>query len=277
MSKSRDLISGLREGINDQNLFKSVIFAGGPGSGKSFISDTMIAGLGVKVVNTDDLFEMAATNMTITGDLDPNAGAEALFRFRKAVERGEEELDPDIWFTDELQQYRKSRLKLLLGKRFAHWINGMLPVVVDGTGKDYRKIEVQREFLHNLGYDTGMVFVNTSLDVALERNKLRARQLPDSFVERAWQSVQQNIGKFQRLFGRKFYIVDNNTVIQKGTPEWRDFNKMLERMARKLLTSPLENHIGLRVIESVKMNNGKLYQDAFETDVFKDIDKGLVL
>ena len=56
-----------------------------------------------------------------------------------------------------------------------------------------------------------MIFVNTSLDTAQEQNKLRERTLPEDEVTKMWNAVQQNIGKFQRLFGGKnFIIVDNN-------------------------------------------------------------------
>ena len=56
-----------------------------------------------------------------------------------------------------------------------------------------------------------MVFVNTDLDVALERNQLRDRKLPSELVKSSWQAVQNNMGKFQSLFGRSnMLIVDNS-------------------------------------------------------------------
>ena len=60
-----------------------------------------------------------------------------------------------------------------------------------------------------------MVFVNTSLDTAQERNLKRDRTLAADEVTRMWNAVQQNIGKFQRLFGGKnFIVVDNNDVVR---------------------------------------------------------------
>ena len=52
-------------------------------------------------------------------------------------------------------------------------IKGRLGMVVDGTGRDYDKIKNQVAQLRQLGYDCYMIFVNTSLDVALERNSKR--------------------------------------------------------------------------------------------------------
>ena len=65
-------------------------------------------------------------------------------------------------------------------------IKGRLGMVVDGTGRDYDKIKSQVAELRQLGYDCYMIFVNTSLDVALERNSKR---------EEVYQNIlQENLG-----------------------------------------------------------------------------------
>ena len=48
-------------------------------------------------------------------------------------------------------------------------------LVIDATGRDYNVINRQRSMLQMLGYDTYMIFVNTSLEVALQRNRVRTR------------------------------------------------------------------------------------------------------
>ena len=55
-----------------------------------------------------------------------------------------------------------------------------------------------------------MIFVNTSLDTALERNKRRSRSVPESLVIKSWKDVQSNIGKFSQYFRQNFVVVDNN-------------------------------------------------------------------
>ena len=56
-----------------------------------------------------------------------------------------------------------------------------------------------------------MIFVNTSLDVALERNSKRERSVPEYITRKSWEAVQSNIGRFQNLFGiRNMVIVDNS-------------------------------------------------------------------
>jgi hypothetical protein len=64
--------------------------------------------------------------------------------------------------------------------------------------------------LRNIGYDVAMIFVNTDLDTALVRNRMRDRSLPDAEVESMWKDVQKNIGKFQNFFRQKMFIVDNS-------------------------------------------------------------------
>ena len=57
------------------------------------------------------------------------------------------------------------------------WVDGRLGVIIDGTGKDVNKIGRQKRLLDQIGYDTYMIFVNTSLEIAQERNMQRKRKL----------------------------------------------------------------------------------------------------
>ena len=60
--KIHDILSAkqIDEGPNDPHIFKAVFLAGGPGSGKSFVANKMLGGTGLKVVNSDDVFEYLA-------------------------------------------------------------------------------------------------------------------------------------------------------------------------------------------------------------------------
>ena len=55
-----------------------------------------------------------------------------------------------------------------------------------------------------------MIFVNTSLDVALQRNADRPRSVQEPIVVKSWKDVQANIGKFSQYFRGNFVVVDNN-------------------------------------------------------------------
>ena len=92
------------------------------------------------------------------------------------------------------------------------YLEGRLGLIIDGTGEDYDKIVKQSIKLKQLGYDTYMIFVNTSLDVALERNAKRERSVHDSVATKSWKQVQSNMGKFSQHFRGNMVIVDNNDI-----------------------------------------------------------------
>src|SRR6056300_1266032 len=47
----------LREGLYDPSIFKAIFLAGGPGSGKSYVVKRTTGGMGLKIVNSDDVYE----------------------------------------------------------------------------------------------------------------------------------------------------------------------------------------------------------------------------
>ena len=175
----------LQEGVYDPNIFNAIFLAGGPGSGKSYVQRRTTGGLGMKLINSDDIYEK----------LLKDAGLETT---------------PEDIYSDQGQEIR-GRAKATTKRMQGNFLDGRLGLIIDGTGKDYDKIATQVAGLKNLGYDCYMIFVNTSLDTAQERNKMRKRTLPEKEVAAMWNAVQQNIGKFQRLFGSaNMIIVDNN-------------------------------------------------------------------
>jgi len=174
----------LQEGVYDPNILKAFFLAGGPGSGKSYVVRQTTGGLGLKIVNSDDAFEKGLKDAGLSLDI--------------------RELDPEV--RDKI----RGRAKKLTMMQKGNYIDGRLGLVIDGTGKDYDKIASQATKLKQLGYDVHMIFVNTSLDTALERNAKRDRKLRDSMVISLWNDVQKNIGKFSQYFRRNFVVVDNN-------------------------------------------------------------------
>ena len=117
--------------------------------------------------------------------------------------------DPDDIASAQGQTVR-AKAKALTGKQMKMALDGRLGLVIDGTGKDYTKIKKQVDMLRTLGYAVHMLFVNTDLDTALERNKMRPRSLPDDLVTKMWKDVQKNIGKFQGLFRNRMIVIDNS-------------------------------------------------------------------
>jgi predicted kinase len=118
-------------------------------------------------------------------------------------------MDPDDIGSAKGQEVRK-KAKAITKTKQDMYLNGRLGLVIDGTGKDYAKIEKQVNELRALGYSVKMIFVNTDLETALARNQKRSRSLPDKMVEKMWKDVQRNMGKFQNLFRDRMIIVDNS-------------------------------------------------------------------
>ena len=101
--------------------------------------------------------------------------------------------------------------------------------------------------LRNIGYDCYMIFVNTSLDVALERNKNRPRSIPDYIVTKSWQGVQANIGQFQRVFSpNKMLIIDNNSSDKELVTQTL---KSADRFIRGKLRTKPENGVAMSWIK----------------------------
>jgi len=207
----------LIEGVYDPSIFKAVFLAGGPGSGKSFVAKKTTLGFGFKMINSDLPFEMGLEKAGISKKMSDEDSPETVLK------------------RDVVRAHAKDITK----KRMNIFLKGKLGLVIDGTGKDYNKIAKQKQKLEKLGYDTYMIFVNTSLDVAKQRNAKRERSVADAVVVDGWNQVQSNMGKFQKLFGsNKFRIVDNSTT-SNDKQIFIEIWKEIEKFAKNNVTNPL--------------------------------------
>ena len=198
----------LQEGLQDPNIFKAFFLAGGPGSGKSYVVRSTTGGTGLRIVNSDDLFEKYLKDAGFDMDMST-----------KKAEREAEERDK-----------MRKRAKQLTKKRQANYLEGRIGLIIDGTGKDYEKIAKQATQLKQLGYDVHMIFVNTALDTALERNAKRERTVPTDVATRSWKDVQRNIGKFSQYFSQIFVVVDNNNSEEDVmTPVFKQIKGLLKK------------------------------------------------
>ena len=154
-----------------------------------------------------------------------------------------------VW--DEVMKIR-DKAKNITQKRQDNYITGRLGQIIDGTGKDFDKIKSYRKLYQDLGYDTYMVFVNTSLEVALERNRNRARKLDDAMVKDMWQEVQDNMGKFQNLFGAENMIIIDNSSYNNA-----DILNKVEKEIKKKLNNSVKNPIGKQWIKDQKNQSVK--------------------
>ena len=207
----------LNESINDKGIMKCMFMAGQPGAGKSYTINNIKSGnLDPRVVNIDKFVE-----------------------YFKA-------------YSDEDWEKHGEIAKLLTKNQFALYLNGLLPLWVDGTSSSAPAVLRRKGILSSLGYDTGMIWVNCSLETALKRAAQRERVVPDDHIKETYETIQKMKTYYQQEF--KFFLeIDNddgeltNDIILKAFKKTTNF-----------FMSPIENPIGKELIENMK-SKGKKY------------------
>jgi len=226
----------ITEGVDDPGILKCIFLAGGPGSGKSYTAKEIfgvgksdissVSAGGLKVLSSDTAFEQALKKNGINpkdlADIQNN--------------------DPNFWayIAGEEGDSIRNKAKAITQKQQAFYEAGRLGMIIDGTGDEVLKIRNKMDKAEKLGYDCYMVFVNTSLEVAIKRNADRSRSLPESLVREIWSKCQENMGKFQGMFGNNFIIVDNT--------EYQPVNHSVQKQVDAFLRKPIQNPIGKKWI-----------------------------
>ena len=198
----------LLEGVYDPGIFKALFLAGGAGSGKSYSAEKATGSAagkfewhdsmskvkpgktgpyGLKVVNSDEQLEFGLMKAKMHSDFTKYSDAETMEKER-------------------IREKGKKTTK----KREALWIHGRLGLIIDGTAKNPNKLSGQIKALRDVGYDCYMIFVNTSLDIALQQNAGRKRRLTDDIIRLTWDEVQKNKQQLANLFPGGFVEIVNN-------------------------------------------------------------------
>ena len=237
----------IQEGVYDPGILKAVFTAGGPGSGKSYLTDVIfgvrtgdgkpffqnasfVGSNGLKYVNSDRFFERGLKRMGINPkdlqDISDLPSSE-LWDIVQAADNPE-----------SIRNVAKSQLATLR----SFFEEGRLGMLIDGTGGKFDKMVREKNIAEALGYDTYMLFVDTSLPVAIERDAKRDRTLGPELVEEIWQSVQDNKGRYREIFKENFSIVENSVY---GPPP-----KEVAKEINVFVDSPVQNPIGQEWIEA---------------------------
>ena len=235
----------IEEGVNDPGILKAVFLAGGPGSGKSFVASGLygipkkvnVSAYGLKLVNQDKALETLLKKYGFGTDLDNMP--DDLFR---------QLTDPSVEDYSGLRGYAKD----ITNQQKKQYMNGRLGMIIDGTGHKYGKIRDQKMKLEEIGYDTYMVFVETSLEIAQARNMERPRKLKPHIVEDSWREVQKNREAFNGLFGRNFIIVNNNDTLKPEAAE-KKFEFLMKQGISKFIKRGVKNPQGKKWIEKQKI------------------------
>lgn len=227
------------EGIEDKNKMKALFLMGGGGSGKSTIGNEIRKqgdSLGIKVINSDDMFEYLLNKNDLPFNID-------------AKNR--------VVYNKQMEQREKAKRSTILKRE--NVIDSMLPLIIDGTGANYEKIQELRDYLEGIGYDTAAVAVLVELETALARNKNRPRKVDEDIIKEDHRDLRSHLNKYQKLFGTpNFKIVNNDDGYDiKSESAQEDFNSIYN----DYFASPLKNRKGQEIIQKLKEQGGKYLTD----------------
>ncbi|MBT4208604.1 hypothetical protein HOE22_09710 [Candidatus Woesearchaeota archaeon] len=247
-------LQNIIEGVQDKGIFKAVFLAGGPGSGKT-MSARWIFGIpdkfnismsGMKMVNSDKDLKHLLKKFGFGTDLDKMP--DELFSHLTGMSK--DMVSPPQDVDSGLRKYAKE----LTAARMKLYKQGKIGMIIDGTGHDFQKLHSMKNELEADGYDTYMVLVNTSLEVAQKRNQQRDRILPPALLKKSWSDVQKNIGAFQNLFKQNFVIVDNSKHLSDKEAEAK-FVPLVTKVVRKFANMPIKNPLGRKWVEKQQILN----------------------
>ena len=211
----------LTESINDKGLLKAVFFAGLPGAGKSTVAQRITDGaVSPRIVNTDRSYE---------------------FLLRKHGKKA----GPTAW------ALLGETAKTINADLLANYLNGMLPMFIDGTSANPGAAMRRAGIAESLGYDTAMIWVDITYETALKRIQERERQVSEEFVERVYADLEGNKVLYKSRFGSNFIEIDNNGN-NFDAMEGQVFNT-----TSRFFTDPVNNTIGQRLLEDMEANGSK--------------------
>jgi hypothetical protein len=215
----------LNESINDKGILKAIFMAGQPCAGKTYVLSKISSGdVPTRIVNTDKFWEFFAFSK---GDW------------------------PD-----------KEKTKLLTREQLVLYLNSLLPLFIDSTSANPNALIRRQGLLESLGYDTGMVFVNTTLETSLKRLELRKRKVDVDYLTQKYNEIEQLKPFYQSKF-KFFEEVDNNdgdltdAVVLKAYKEVSGF-----------FTSPLANPLGKMIIDKMRQHNWKYLFDGIHDKAY---------
>ena len=282
-------MNSIKESINDKYLFKCIFIAGGPGAGKSFVVESLadlhnvstksvqyfsnktdidnksvlkygqpvkrVSNENIIVINSDDIFEWMLNKSNVTKKLTFDQ-EDPLYDIQQGLR------NKAIDVTDQRKQFT---------------INGMLPLIIDGTGKNFTKTIKIVESLEKIGYDVTMIFVGVSEETSLARNRGRERSLADDKVLEICRMCNANIEKYKSYFQEDFVYIDNEKDLIydehfKNNPKKypiepnennivASYKDNLYKLGKRIFSSNLKNPVGIEKLEYMRLNGKKYLSD----------------
>jgi predicted kinase len=174
-----------------------VVIAGGPGAGKSFITNNLINLNNVKNFNVDQVRVMTAKKLW--GDE---------WEEMISTPEGYQKILDMTFTTSDPRNLTVKFLKEFLQQERNHPVN----VIYDAGGGQEQVMKDVHELAKGNGFNTTLVYVRTPLELAQMRNDERPRSLPDDMVAQYHQKVKDNMRNMIPIFDN-VWTVDNKELI----------------------------------------------------------------
>lgn len=144
-------------------------------------------------------------------------------------------------------------------------IRQRLPLIITGTTSEQHNILAIREELEELGYETMMVFVNTSNESSRKRNESHERLMAESVRQQKWEITQLVAEKFNQEF-KKYLEFDNSVDLNESndfeTSEKEEDLSLIYEMSNWFFDTPVENEIAESwLIRHKKQNINKMFEN----------------
>jgi predicted kinase len=137
-------------------------------------------------------------------------------------------------------------------------IRNRSPLIINGPADNQESILRIKEELEELGYDTLMVFVDTTNEASRDRNEKLTKMIAESVRQDKWNQAQQSKDSYNKVFDN-FVHFDNSASLEDIeeaiTDTYQTINMFIEdKEFNEISHSWLENHGMLNSIGYIKEN-----------------------
>lgn len=143
-------------------------------------------------------------------------------------------------------------------------IRNRQPLIINGTtNEEYNIVEIKNE-LEELGYETMMIFVNTTNEASKKRNDGHERVMSESIRQERWDKTQLVAEKMSVVFG-KYLEFDNSLDLKTATvfelAEKEEDISIIYEMSNWFFDAKVDNEIAESWLEKNKKNDiNKLFE-----------------
>lgn len=225
----------LNESIEDKGILKSCFFSGLPGAGKTFTRQKITDGqIEPRVINTDKfgVFLNQLRGIDFDGDFE-----------REVLDRA----------------------KVLSVSQLVQFINSMLPLYIDGTSANANNLLRRKGILEGFGYDTSMVWIETPLDTAIQRNRERDKSVDEDFLRSVYDKMEENKDFYKSQFGT-FVEINNDDGALTDEAILESY-----KAVSGFYKEDVKNPIGKRLIRDMREEGKKFLVPEFYS--MKEIEK----